>query len=226
MSRSKYFVCNAIRVLCLVPIIVLSFSCEGDYIEIENSSCYDLILEFEDVATDSVEHLASILCEGSYELNCDQDFDSLVQVLTVPAKYNKALIQLQEDYRLISLFSLSRISFIDTNNKKIEIEDIKLNDYYKDTLSIIDDLIRNEKFVLFLPAGFTFKSSAPVPTWNRMFSCYDILNIYIKKHFIGCVSHVSAAEFDGPHFKDGKLKIEIENNHIKALINRNNKYYN
>ena len=226
MNSSKYFVFNAIRVLCLVSIIVLSISCGRGKIEIENSSCYDLTLEFEDEATDSLEHLASVLCEGSYELNCDQDFDSLVQVLTAPAKYNKALIQLQENYRLKSLFSESAISFIDTNNQKIKIEDIKLKDYYKDTLSIIDDLIRNRKFVLFLPAGFTFKSNKHKPSISGAFSNYHRLNIYLKKHFIGCASQVSAAKFDGPHFKDGKLKIEIENNHIKALINRNNKYYN
>ncbi|MFW6002533.1 MAG: hypothetical protein ACOCQD_04260 [archaeon] len=222
MNRSKYFVYNAIRVLCLVPIIVLSISCGVDKIEIENSSSYDLILEFETEYCDSVKSLAYLIWQESQYL----DYDSITRSLLDTVEYKRNLKQIKENYSL-GRFYHTNIEILDSNDKIIFNPRYKLEEYYKDTLSIVDELLKNPKFVLFLPAGGTFKSFGGHPSSIvEAFPHYQEMNIYYDNHFIGCLSLVSVEDFGGPHFKDGKLKIEIENNHIKALINRNNKYYN
>lgn len=229
----------------IMMIIILLSSCgHREALVIKNSSNYDLRLVFEDKQRDSLIYLARLI---AYERDKDSDFDSLImqisdsliysnnwknfiQELSDPGVYKKCLKLVKDSFKLSSLYDVG-IEILDTSNKNTYNRNERLSSYYADTMSIIDEMITQKKFVIFLPAGHTFISNCQgrVPnncTIESAFSSnYLKLNIYCQQYFIGCFSRLTLKEFKEEKrtefWSRGSRVLELKDHEIEYMIYRN-----
>lgn len=211
--------------ILVILIILIFISCEEDPPEfvIKNSSRYDLVLEFEDESCDSVKYLAYLIRQAP---GSSGELDSLTQVLSDSSNYVKYLEQIKENIKLNSLYSDQlNIKVLDTSGKNIFNPNQKINHYYNDTLAVVDEVLKNRKFIIFLPSGHIFKSSGS--KYQREFPIlssfpnYQKMNIYYKNSYIGSLSPLLLKEFEkeksSENWQRGSRLLDIEDHEVEWM---------
>ncbi|MFW6002532.1 MAG: hypothetical protein ACOCQD_04255 [archaeon] len=206
----------------LVILIILLFTSCGDSPEfvIRNSSNYDLVLEFEDESCDSVKYLAYLIRQAS---GSSVELDSLTQILSDSTNYVKYLEQIKENIKLNSLYSDQlNIMVLNTSGTNIFNPNQKIKHYYNDTLAVVDEVLKNRKFIIFLPSGDIFKSSGSkyqkeFPILSS-FPNYQKMNIYYKNSYIGSLSPLLLKEFEkeksSENWQRGSRLLDIEDHEV------------